>query len=82
MERKVKTTKNCRYCQSEIPAKATVCPSCGKRLNRPLIIAIEIVLLLYILYACTTISNRNKADEIDENKATSTIQSVVVDACI
>ena len=38
--------KKCKYCQSEIDAKATVCPICKKKLGMPKWLVILIVLLV------------------------------------
>ena len=43
---KEKTTKLCKYCKTEIPADAKVCPQCGKKQGLSLIWKVLIVLLV------------------------------------
>ena len=54
MEKKEKpATKICKYCQSEIPGGAKVCPSCGKKVKggpaKWIVLGIAAVLLLAVL---------------------------------
>lgn len=38
--------KKCKHCQSEIDAKAKVCPNCGKRQGMPIWLIVVIVILV------------------------------------
>lgn len=67
-EEKIEETKVCKYCQSEIPKKAKICPVCKKKQKgKGRIIVIAAVVLLVIIIA---ISGGNKEETKINNNAT------------
>lgn len=59
-----KETKICKYCQSEIPVKAKVCPNCRKKQKgKRGLIAIIVVVVFFLLFLSSIGSGENK----DEN---------------
>lgn len=57
--------KKCKYCQSEIDAKAKVCPKCGKKQGLPiwLIVVIVIVVIAIIGGLGSNSSNNDKEEQ-------------------
>ena len=59
-----KSTKLCKYCQTEIPAKAKVCPKCRKKQGLGclpiIIIVIVVILLLSLLFSGGSDSNEKE----------------------
>lgn len=52
MEKNIKETKLCKYCQSEIPKKAKICPVCKRKQNRGgCLISIIVVIVLFLIIA-------------------------------
>ena len=72
MDEKNKETKLCKYCQTEIPKKAKICPNCRKKQGGKLkwiIIVIVVILLLAMLFGgggddedTTTVDNTTQAE--------------------
>lgn len=63
-------TKLCKYCQTEIPKKATVCPNCKKKLKNTKGIVIGAVIAFFIIVALATPKN-NDAQKVGEVEKTS-----------
>ncbi len=43
--------KKCKHCQSEIDDKARVCPNCGKKQGKPILLIIIIVIIIIAVIA-------------------------------
>lgn len=57
-------TKKCKYCQTDIPAKAKICPNCKKKVERNKVVT-GIVALFAILFV---IGMSQKISQISKNK--------------
>lgn len=61
-------TKTCKYCQSEIPKKAKVCPVCRKKQSGLLTcIAVAFIIMIILTPALVKNSDNQKEDEQLEN---------------
>lgn len=60
--------KKCKYCQSEIDAKAKVCPICKKKLGMPKWLVILIVLLVIGIGVAASGNSDDSANGETENK--------------
>ena len=43
-------TKKCKYCQSDIPKKAKICPVCKKKQKKNIVL---IIILIFVILSCT-----------------------------
>jgi hypothetical protein len=64
---KSEETKKCKYCQSDIPKKAKVCPNCRKKQKGKGGIIALIIVILIVIIAC---SSGNKDTASVDNKNT------------
>ena len=63
-------TKQCKYCKTAIPKKASVCPQCGRK-QRGLLSYIGIAIVaLIILGGIAGVANKDKKPKIDNSKST------------
>lgn len=67
-------TKICKYCQTEIPKKAKICPNCKKKQGSKVGLIIVIVVVLLLIFGVAG-SGDDKSSKVDNSKATGTIQS-------
>lgn len=70
-----KETKICKYCQSEIPKKAKVCPNCRKKQSKfPkwIIFAVVILVLIIAIGSCSGGNDNKETTDVSdsENKIT------------
>jgi predicted nucleic acid-binding Zn ribbon protein len=78
MAKEKPTTKICKYCQTEIPYEAKVCPQCrkkqrGKKL--PLIIGIVVVLLIVMAVAGSGSGGSSTAQKVGEVQGASAVEN-------
>lgn len=64
---KVKT-KICKYCKSEIPEKAKICPKCRKKQKKPMLLIIIIFILLFALVG----GDEEKSSNVSSSNSTKT----------
>ena len=72
-------TKLCKYCQTEIPAKAKICPNCKKKQGGATkwFVAVAIVIILLIaIFGGNGENNDAVADSTEQNKKISSISTV------
>lgn len=62
MEEK-KETKLCKYCQTEIPAKAKVCPNCRRKQGMNIKVCILVVVLVVVAYVIGKSGNNTESTE-------------------
>lgn len=62
----------CKYCQSEVDAKAKICPHCGKKIKGlpKWLIAIIIVFVIGIIVASNDSENTAKEGKVSTNQST------------
>ncbi len=82
MEEK-KETKLCKYCQTEIPAKARVCPNCRRAQGFNVKLGILVIVLVVIAYAIgksgnNTGNTEQKGNGVNEASTESVVQNDVV----
>lgn len=75
-ENKQKETKVCKYCQSEIPKKAKVCPQCRKKQKGGIGKWIALVLVIGLIGSCmggeTTEEEKNNTVVVEDTKDNNT----------
>lgn len=69
-------TKTCKYCQSEIPKKAKICPSCRKKQKgKGSIIATVIVIILVLGLIGSCFGGSDDSTKVDNSTAKTTTDS-------
>lgn len=68
--------KKCKHCQSEIDAKAKVCPNCGRRQSskKGIIIVIIVIILVVVGFSGGNSSSSEEHDETISSKKNSTTE--------
>lgn len=75
MKKNTNETKLCKYCKTEIPKKAKVCPNCRKKQGGKLkwiVILIVVILLLAMLFGSSdddTSQNQNTQEETNQTES-------------
>ena len=72
-------TKLCKYCQTEIPAKAKICPNCRKKqggATKWFVAVVIVVILLIAIFGGNGENNDAVADSTEQNKKVSSISTV------
>lgn len=68
-------TKICKYCQTEIPKKAKICPNCKKKQGPKVGLIIAIVVVLLVIIGVAGGGGDDKSSKVDNSNATGTTQS-------
>ena len=72
-------TKLCKYCQTEIPAKAKICPNCKKKqggATKWFVAVVIVIILLIATFGGNGENNDAVADSTEQNKKVSSISTV------
>lgn len=74
-------TKQCKYCGSDIPEQAKVCPYCNKKqshtVRNVILIIVGIVVLLVLLFSCMSNGSSNETSSTDTGTTNQTDNSAV-----
>lgn len=63
-------TKKCKYCQSDIPKKAKICPNCQKKQKgKGKIILLAVILIIVIIIAASCVSCMNSFGSKSDDKS-------------
>ena len=72
-------TKTCKYCKTEIPKDAKICPNCRKKQKGPLGIIILVILVLVIIGAAVSGNDSSDSSSVSKSSETTTNNEVVKD---
>lgn len=70
-------TKKCKYCQSDIPKKAKVCPNCKKKQGKGILKWIIIAVVVLGIFGAAT---GGKDNDSTQNKETEKVESVTTES--
>ena len=74
MSEQQEKTKICKYCQSEIPVKAKICPNCRKKQKGKGRLILLIIVVLIVIIAILSNNNSDDKKQLSSNTPTNTSQ--------